>query len=123
MKNLKSVPVIKSLQHGWVDTLREYIGLKHNSRRGALLEKLQHQRFLLRTGKETTAHVMEVETMGSIVNDLQEINLVLSLHMPGQTTAAFVKTSSVVACHHLPRPGDKINIRYIPGDTSAMLIL
>ena len=101
---------------------RYFTLLKASSDRKRVMNSLQRQRYLLRTGIQTIADVVEVERKGSRVNNLIEIKIALGIHKPdGQIILA--ESRSVISIEKMPVPGQKLQIWMIPQDTSFILIL
>ena len=83
---------------------------------------LQQQRFLLRSGMQAMADVVEVQKKTCRVNDLVEIKLAVGIHKPdGKVVLA--ESHSVVNINKIPFAGQKLQIWFIPQDTSYILIL
>jgi|KBSSwiS6_1023812.scaffolds.fasta_scaffold11633_2 hypothetical protein len=96
--------------------------LRTQSDRRKLMNGLQQQRFLLRTGMQATADVVEIQKKGIRINNLVEIKFVLGIHKPnGQMMLA--ESYSIVNIDKIPLPGQKLKIWFIPQDTSYILIL
>jgi len=107
-------------------SIRKWLGrlfFSKQVRRSLIMKKLQNQRFLLHSGLEATADVLNVERKGVTVHNLQEVNLFLGVHFPGHLKVEFICTTSVVEQTQLPKSGDKLNVKFNPMDTSAILIL
>jgi hypothetical protein len=96
--------------------------LRTQSDRKKLINGLQQQRFLLRTGMQAVADVVEIQKKGIKINNLVEIKLVLSIHRSnGQIMLA--ESYSIVNIDKIPFQGQKLKIWFIPQDTSYILIL
>ena len=100
----------------WISTLRTQTDRKK------VMNGLQQQRFLLRSGMQGVADVVEVQRKTCRVNDLVEIKLAVGIHKP-DGRVMFAESYSVVNINKVPFPGEKLRIWFIPQDTSYILIL
>ena len=107
----------RSRVQGWV---RMWWLPEHHSE----MEKLQRLSFLLHSGYPASARVIEVigydELFRSAVGD---VDLILDLQMPGRRGWCRVRTSTMLARQRVPGVGEMISVRYLPTDTSFVLVL
>ena len=105
------------------DKVADWISaLKTQTDRKKVMNGLQQQRFLLRSGMKAVADVVEVEKRICRVNDLIEIKLSIGIHKP-DGNVVLAESHSVVNINKVPLPGQKLQIWFIPQDTSYILIL
>ena len=66
MKISKPVQLHKLSPPRWIIFILGFGRIDHQRQRSATLDKLQYQRFLLRSGMDAKADVMDVETKGEV---------------------------------------------------------
>lgn len=80
------------------------------------------QRELLLRGQDAEAIVVRVEDTGVTVNGLY-INVRLFLRVQPQSAQPFeAKTEALFSRVNLPRPGDKLSVKYDPNDKNEIVL-
>lgn len=77
---------------------------------------------LLQTGLDGTAEILSVEDTGATVND----NPIVRVHMtvtPADGPACDAHLQTMVSRIAIPRAGDKVRVKYAPGDPQQVAIV
>ena len=92
-----------------------------SSHRKEVFEQLQWQRFLLRTGVEATAQVLDLVEEHHPVHGFVQLRIWVLIKVRGTITYRHIQT--LVCYSKMPEIGNTIHIRYCPDDLSRVLIL
>ncbi len=83
---------------------------------------LKHQQFLLHEGMEASAEVMETSVIEDKVGNMLPVRLWVKLKKP-DGSFIYTHTQALVAFNMVPRKGQKLRVKYLPGNLSSILIL
>jgi hypothetical protein len=86
------------------------------------LQSLKHQQFLLHEGMETSAEVMETSFMEDKVGSMLPVKLWVKLKK-ADGSFIYTHTQTIVPLNMVPRKGQKLRVKYLPGNLSSILIL
>ena len=90
-------------------------------RRRQILEQLQQQRFLLRTGIPATAQVLDMVQEESEMNDFVLMRLWVMLKMQGDISYQHIQT--LMKKKDIPVVGQILQIRCLPQDWSTVVVV
>lgn len=91
-------------------------------RRAKKLKLLREQREILRYGIETSAEVLSAELRNDMVGNLVLVRLMLRLQKP-DNSYLYTHADSLVTLRHIPGKGERLHIKYMPGNMDAVVIL
>ena len=88
------------------------------------METLQKLSFLLRSGYPASARVVEVVGYDELhSSQVGHVDLLLDLQMPGRPGSCRVRTATMLSPQRIPRAGEMISVKYLPTDTSCVVVL